>query len=34
MPYIIQTRDKADLGHVRAEWRAEHLEYLNKNLNK
>ena len=34
MAYIIQTRDKAALGHVRAEWRAEHLEYLNKNLNK
>jgi uncharacterized protein YciI len=34
MPYIIQTRDKAGLGHVRAECRAEHLEYLNKNLKK
>ena len=34
MAYIIQTRDKVDYAHVRAEWRAEHLEYLNKNLDK
>ena len=34
MAYVIQTRDKADYGRVRAEWRAEHLEYLNKNLHK
>ena len=34
MPYIIQTRDKADYAHVRAEWRAEHLDYLDKNTNK
>ncbi len=34
MPYIIQTRDKADYGHVRAEWRAEHLEYLDNHKGK
>ncbi len=34
MSYIIQTRDKADYGHVRAEWRAEHLDYVDKNKHK
>lgn len=34
MPYVIQTRDKADHDHVRAEWRAQHLEYLSANLDK
>jgi len=34
MAYIIQTRDKGDFGHVRAEWRAEHLDYLDKNKSK
>ncbi len=34
MAYIIQTRDKADYGHVRAEWRAEHIEYLDNNRHK
>jgi len=34
VPYIIQTRDKPDYDHVRAEWRAEHLEYLKNNLQK
>jgi len=34
VPYIIQTRDKPDYEHVRAEWRAAHLEYLKNNLQK
>ena len=34
MAYIIQTRDKADFGHVRAEWRAEHIKYLDNSRHK
>lgn len=30
MAYVIQTRDKPDYGHVRAEWRAQHIAYLDR----
>jgi len=30
MPYIIETWDKPDLQHVRADVRAAHLDFLNK----
>ena len=34
MPYVIQTLDKEGHAHVRAEWRPEHLEYLDKHKDK
>lgn len=34
MPYAIQLRDKPDHANVRAETRAEHLEYLESNKDK
>ncbi|MDH3642547.1 MAG: YciI family protein [Gammaproteobacteria bacterium] len=34
MPYVIQTRDKPDRAHLRAEVRAEHLEFLDANKDK
>jgi uncharacterized protein YciI len=34
MPYIIQFLDKPDSGHVRAERRPQHLEYLDANKDK
>lgn len=34
MPYVIQTRDKPDHGQLRADTRAEHLEYLDANKGK
>lgn len=34
MPYVIQTRDKPDQGRLRADTRAEHLEYLDANKDK
>ena len=34
MPYIIQFLDKPDYGHVRAQWRPQHLEYLDANKDK
>lgn len=34
MPYIIQTTDKPDHGHVRAAARADHLKYLETHKNK
>ena len=34
MPYAIQTVDKAGHGHVRAEVRAKHLDYLKANQHK
>ena len=34
MPYVIQTKDKPDHGHLRAELRDAHLAYLNANLDK
>lgn len=34
MPYVIQTRDKPDRGHLRTEHRPAHLEYLDANKSK
>jgi uncharacterized protein len=34
MPYAIQTQDKPDHAHVRAQTRAAHLEYLTKHQAK
>ena len=34
MPYAIQTQDKLDHGHLRAELRDAHLAYLDANLHK
>lgn len=34
MPYIIQTRFKAGYEHVYDEWRAEHVAYLDQNVDK
>ena len=34
MPYAIQTQDKPDHGHLRAELRAAHLAFLDANLDK
>lgn len=34
MPYVIQTKDRSDAGDLRAEARAEHLEYLEANKHK
>ena len=34
MPYAIQTQDKLDHGHLRAELRDAHLAYLDANLDK
>ena len=34
MPYVIQTRFKAGHGHVHAEWRPQHREYLDANTDK
>ncbi|NIM27139.1 MAG: YciI family protein [Gammaproteobacteria bacterium] len=34
MPFIIQFLDKPDYGHVRAEWRAQHLQYLDANRDR
>ena len=34
MPYVIQTTDKPDHGHIRAEVRNAHIEYLNANKDK
>ena len=34
MPYAIQTQDKADHAHVRAQARPAHLEYLTANKHK
>lgn len=34
MPYAIQTKDKPGHGHVRAEVRAVHLEFLEANKDK
>jgi uncharacterized protein len=34
MPYAIQTKDKADHEHVRAQARPAHLEYLTANQHK
>lgn len=34
MPYAIQTKDKPDHGHVRAELRGVHLDYLDANKHK
>jgi len=34
MPYVIQTEDKPDHAHVRAEARGEHIAYLTKHKDK
>ncbi len=34
MPYAIQTKDKPGHGHLRAEHRAEHIAFLEANLDK
>jgi len=34
MPYIIQTVDKPDHGHIRTEVRDAHIEFLKANLDK